>query len=98
MCRMGHEIVYDYVGTDRDTFRVFRLVWEPYTNRVALHFCSRREAAHGLIGTPDEIVRYLDERAATGPPWDRDVPIEARRRLVGLQPRRTADMPAGRAP
>jgi len=95
---MGHEILYDHLGDDRDTFRVFRLVWEPYTNRVALHFCSRREAAHGLIGTPDEIVRYLDERAASGPPWDRGVPLEARERLVNMQPKQSPDMSISGSP
>lgn len=92
---MGHEIVYDHLGSDRDTFRVFRLVWEPYTNRVALHFCSRREAAHGLIGTPEEIVRYLDERAAAGPPWDRGVPLEARERLLSLEAKKARDLSVG---
>ncbi len=98
MCRMGHEIVYEYLGTDRDVFRVFRLIWEAYTNRVALHFCSRQEAAHGLIGTPEDIICYLDERAASGPPWDRGVPREARERLVGLKSGRAADLPVERAP
>lgn len=50
-----------------------------------------------LIGPPEDIIRYLDERAASGPPWDCGVPREARKRLVGLKPGRAADLPVGGA-
>lgn len=96
---VGHEIIYEHWGTEADAFRVFRLVWEPYTNRVALHFRSRWEAAQGLIGTPQELIAYLDGRAAGGPPWDSGVPIEARERLARLSPRRqAAESQAGAPP
>ena len=81
---MPHEIIYEHVAEPGDAFQVFRVVWEPYTNRVALHFASHREAAHGLVGTPEETIEYLERRAAGGAPWDAGPPREARRRLAEL--------------
>lgn len=48
-----------------------------------------------LIRPPEDIIRYLDERAASGPPWDCRVPREARERLVGLKPGRAVELPVG---
>ncbi len=81
---MPHEIVFEHVADRHDAFRTFRVVWEPYTNRVALHFRNHREAAHGLVGTPEETVQYLDRRAQAGPPWNDGAPREARQRLAEL--------------
>ncbi|MGD9497447.1 MAG: hypothetical protein AB7Y46_14195 [Armatimonadota bacterium] len=81
---MPHRIIYEHISGWEDDFRTFRVVWEPYTNRVALHFRDKREAAHGLVGTVEETIRYLDKRARGGPPWDRGAPREARQRLAQL--------------
>ncbi len=81
---MPHQILYEHIATPDDTFRTFRIVWEPYTNRVALHFSNLTECANGLVGTPEETIRYLDQRAEHGPPWDSGPPREARKRLTRL--------------
>ncbi len=81
---MPHEILFEHIADRDDAFRTFRVVWEPYTNRVALHFRNHREAAHGLVGTPEETIQYLDRRAAGGAPWNGGPPREARRRLAKL--------------
>ena len=86
---MPHRIIYEYIAVGDDTFRSFRVLWEPYTNRVALHFRNHREWAKGLVGTPEETIRYLDDRARSGPPWDSGAPREARHalaELIGKQP------------
>lgn len=81
---MPHKILYEHIATPNDVFRTFRIVWEPYTNRVALHFSNPAESANGLVGTPEETIRYLDRRAEYGPPWDSGPPREARERLARL--------------
>ncbi|NLO04204.1 MAG: hypothetical protein GX131_00105 [candidate division WS1 bacterium] len=81
---MAHQILYDYIPRPGDYFTTFRVLWEPYTNRVSLRFRSGREAASGLVGTPEETVRYLDIRARAGAPWNSGAPREARERLVRL--------------
>lgn len=81
---MPHQILYEHIGGEKDDFRSFRVVWEPYTDRVALRFRSPWEVANGLVGTPEETIRYLDSRAETGAPWDSGAPREARQRLAAL--------------
>lgn len=91
---MPHEILFEHIAGGRDDFRSFRVVWEPYTNRVALKFRRPEEVANGLVGTPEETIRYLDSRAESGAPWDRGAPREARRRLMALLGRsQLADAP-----
>jgi hypothetical protein len=51
---------------------------------VALRFRSATEAANGLVGTPEETIRYLDTRARSGYPWDSEAPREARKHLAKL--------------
>ncbi|MEA3400847.1 MAG: hypothetical protein U9R79_06310 [Armatimonadota bacterium] len=81
---MAHRIVYDHMPVGDDPFHVFRVLLEPYTNRVSLRFRTKWEAANGLVGTPEETISYLDERAQAGAPWDSGAPREARKRLQGL--------------
>jgi len=81
---VAHQILYDHVPKPGDDFRTFRVLWEPYTNRVALRFRTRPEAANGLVGSPEETVKYLDKRARGGYPWDRGAPREAREKLAKL--------------
>jgi len=81
---VAHRIIYEHIAVQDDSFRSFRVLWEPYTNRVALHFRNHREWANGLVGTPEETIRYLDSRARSGAPWDRGAPREARRALAEL--------------
>ncbi|MGC9320598.1 MAG: hypothetical protein ACP5KN_21375 [Armatimonadota bacterium] len=78
---MAHRIVYDHMSVGDDPFDVFRVLLEPYTNRVSLRFRTKWEAANGVVGTPEETIRYLDERAEAGAPWDSGAPREARKRL-----------------
>jgi len=79
---MAHEILYQLGFGGDDAFHTFTLVWEPHTNRVSLRFRNKREAANGLVGTVAEILEYLDGRAASGYPWDSEVPRAARERLA----------------
>ena len=82
---MAHHILYDHMAAPGDgDFRTFRVLWEPYTNRIALRFRNEREATNGLVGTPEEIAKYLDIRAESGPPWNQRVPREARRCIAEL--------------
>ncbi len=81
---MAHQILYDHVSSPSDQFQTFRVLWEPYTNRVALRFRNGTEAANGLVGTPEETIRYLDMRARGGHPWNTGAPREARRQLVRI--------------
>ncbi|MGI5817030.1 MAG: hypothetical protein ACOX9R_02915 [Armatimonadota bacterium] len=81
---MSHQILYEHVPSPGDSFTTFRVLWEPYTNRVALRFRNATEAANGLVGSPAETVRYLDIRARSGYPWDRGAPRAAREKLAGL--------------
>ena len=92
---MPHQIIYEHIADRGDAFRTFRVVWEPYTNRVALHFRNHREAAHGLVGTLEETIAYLDRRAEAGPPWNDGPPRAARERLAEL---RRKGVPADEAP
>ncbi len=78
---MAHQILYDHVPSPGDQFQTFRVLWEPYTNRVALRFRNGSESANGLVGTPEETIRYLDMRASAGHPWNSGAPREARRHL-----------------
>ena len=78
---MAHTILYDHgFGGDED-FRTLTVVWEPHTNRVSLRFRNKRESASGMVGTVEEIIDYLDARAATGYPWNTDGPRDARAEL-----------------
>ncbi len=81
---MAHRILYDHIPGPDDAFSTFRVLWEPYTNRVALRFRSYDEAANGLTGTPEETAKYLDIRARSGPPWDSGAPREARKHLARI--------------
>ncbi len=81
---MAHHIVYDHIPGREDDFVTLRVVWEPYTNRISLRFRNRQEAASGLVGTPKEIIDYLDMRAKSGSPWDQEAPRAARRRIAAL--------------
>lgn len=81
---MAHQILYDHIPSPGDQFQTFRVLWEPYTNRVALRFRSGTEAANGLVGSPEETITYLDKRARAGYPWDRGAPREARRALARI--------------
>lgn len=81
---MSHQIVYDHIPSPGDDFKTFRVLWEPYTNRVALRFRNGFESANGLVGSPEETVKYLDKRARGGYPWDRGAPREARKLLARL--------------
>lgn len=81
---MAHQILYDHIPSPGDEFRTFRVLWEPYTNRVALRFRNCTESANGLVGSPEETVRYLDMRARGGHPWNHGAPREARERLARL--------------
>lgn len=81
---MAHQILYDYVGGPDENFRTLRVLWEPYTNRVSLRFRNCHEAANGLVASPEDMVRYLDIRKKSGPPWDEYAPREARRRIASL--------------
>jgi hypothetical protein len=81
---MAHQILYDHIPSGRDAFKTFRVLWEPYTNRVALRFRNGTESANGLVGTPEETVRYLDMRARSGAPWNSGAPREARERIAEL--------------
>lgn len=78
---MAHHILYDYVPRPGDEFRTFRVLWEPYTNSVALRFRNSNEATNGIVGSPEEIAHYLDLRAMSGAPWGHTAPREARRRI-----------------
>jgi hypothetical protein len=84
---MAHQILYDHIPSPGDAFRTFRVLWEPYTNRVALRFRTNYEAANGLTGSPEETVAYLNQRARGGYPWDCGAPREARLRLERLSGR-----------
>lgn len=94
---MSHQILYDHIPGPGDAFRTFRVLWEPYTNRVALRFRSTTESANGLVGTPEETVQYLDKRAQGGYPWDRGAPRQAREQLAKLSgvEEREEEAPAG---
>lgn len=81
---MAHQIVFDHIPHPGDDFQTFRVLWEPYTNRVALRFRTASESANGLVGTPEETIHYLDMRAGAGHPWDSGAPREARRQLVRI--------------
>ncbi len=81
---MAHQILYEHFPKPTDPFKTFRVLWEPYTNRVSLRFRNYCESANGLVGTPEEALSYLDMRARTGPPWNSEAPREARRRLSML--------------
>jgi hypothetical protein len=81
---MAHQILYDHIPSGGDPFKTFRVLWEPYTNRVALRFRNGTESANGLVGSPEETVAYLDMRARSGPPWDSGAPREARARISKL--------------
>ncbi len=81
---MPHQVLYEHYGTGDDHFLSFRVILETYTNRISLRFRTRHEAASGLVGTPAEMISYLDSRALDGPPWDQGAPREARRRIRPL--------------
>ena len=81
---VAHQILYDHIPSPGDAFSTFRVLWEPYTNRVALRFRNCNEAANGLVGSVDETIDYLDRRAKAGPPWDQGAPREARRELAKI--------------
>jgi len=81
---MAHQVLYDHIPSPGDAFSTFRVLWEPYTNRVALRFHSTTESANGLVGSPEETVTYLDKRAQSGYPWDRGAPRKARDQLAKL--------------
>ncbi len=93
---MAHRILYDHIPSPEDPFQTFRLLWEPYTNQVALRFRNVEEAANGIVGSAEEMIEYLDKRARGGPPWDRGAPREARRELARISGRveETDDQPA----
>ena len=81
---MAHQILYDHSPRPGDDFQTFRVLWEPYTNRVALRFRTGTESANGLVGTPEETIHYLDMRANAGHPWNSGAPREARRKLTRI--------------
>jgi len=87
---MAHQILYDHIPSPGDPFQTFRVLWEPYTNRVALRFRNTSEAANGLVGSMEETINYLDRRARAGHPWDEGAPRQARQELArvsGLEER-----------
>ena len=91
---MSHRVVYDHIPGPDDYFQTFRVLWEPYTNRVALRFRNLTESANGLVGTPEETIRYLETRAKAGAPWDRGAPLAARRALASLPSMHENEAPA----
>ena len=78
---LAHNILYDHGFGGDEHFRTLTVVWEPHTNRVSLRFRNKRESASGMVGTIEEIIDYLDSRAASGYPWDTEGPREARAKL-----------------
>ena len=81
---MAHYIIYDHIASPGDDFKTLRVLWEPYTNRISLRFRNGHEAASGIVGTPNEIIRYIDLRRLAGSPWNQQPPQEARARIAAL--------------
>ncbi len=79
---LAHSILYDHGFGGDEHFRTLTVLWEPHTNRVSLRFRNKRESASGMVGTVEEIIDYLDSRAASGYPWDTEGPRDARAKLA----------------
>jgi hypothetical protein len=95
---VAHQILYDHIPRPGDTFQTFRVLWEPYTNQVALRFRNCKEAANGLVGSMEETIAYLDRRARAGHPWDSGAPREARRQLARISGDDVEDQSAANGP
>lgn len=91
---MSHQILYEHVPSPGDSFTTFRVLWEPYTNRVALRFRNATEAANGLVGSPAETVRYprytsakrisVGQRGAAGGERETRGPRRGRQRMTEI--------------
>jgi hypothetical protein len=80
---MAHKILYEHIGDD-DEFSMFRVVWEPITEHVALYCRNDNEYLNGMVRPLPQMIEYFDRRAVAGAPWNGRVARLARRQLAHL--------------